>query len=86
MISNLFGVGLSTVSAIVIQVCKAIVLNLLPHDICLPTEEEILSVIRDFFSIAHFNKFSEQLIDVISTFYSQMNTEKTTSTGMMFLQ
>ena len=44
-ISNLFRVGLSTVSAIVIQVCKAIALHLLPHYIRLLTAEEIPSVI-----------------------------------------
>ena len=46
--------GLSTVSAIVIQVCKTIVLHLLPHYIRLPTAEEIASVIKGFLKHSPF--------------------------------
>ena len=53
-ISNLFGIGQSTVCNILHAVSEAIVLKLLPKIIRLPNEIEVQTIIREFKEIPGF--------------------------------
>ena len=47
-ISELFGLGLSTVCTIVLKTCKVIAQHLLPKYVCIPTGEKLQDVVDEF--------------------------------------